>query len=358
MSLAPSSASRNGLARPVAALQQRVAALRLPTPRQLDERLEGLGYRGQAAARRAACVLAWRHVRRLQRLHLDGVDPSELPDRDSYLLVGPTGCGKTHLVELVFRELLEVPAVVVDVTTFSETGYVGNDVSTILTRLVNAAGGDEGWAGCGVVCLDEFDKLAGSSSSARFAGAETTKDVSGWGVQRSLLGLLSGTYGEYAPDSGDSGRTPARHLPLAGITFVACGAFSGLRRAEAAARPVGFGEAGAGGAGGEPAALEPAALERLGFMPELIGRFSRLVELAPLGLPELRRILDEQARRHVRELKADGLALALDERALGAMAARAHRDGHGARGLRAALALEVEALVYDGLAPRGQDRGS
>jgi len=354
VSLATPAQARSGLAPPAAALQQRVAALRLPTPRQLDERLEALGYRGQAAARRAACVLAWRHVRRLQRLHLDGVDPAELPERDNYLLVGPTGCGKTHLVELLFRQLLEVPAVVVDVTAFSETGYVGHDVSTILTRLVNAAGGDEAWASCGVVCLDEFDKLAGSTSSARFAGAETTKDVSGWGVQRSLLGLLSGAYGEYAPDHGYSGRTEPRHLPLGGITFVACGAFSGLRRAEAAARPVGFGEPEGSRQDMAPARLEPAALERQGFMPELIGRFSRVVELEPLGLPELRRILDDQARRTVRELKAEGLTLALDEAALGALAARAHRDGHGARGLRSALALRVEELVYDGLAPRGR----
>jgi ATP-dependent Clp protease ATP-binding subunit ClpX len=342
---------------PATALQQRVAAIPVHSPRQLDARLEALGYRGQAAARRAACVLAWRHVRRLQRLHLDGIDPSELPDRDSYLLLGPTGCGKTHLVELLFREVLEVPAVVVDITQFSETGYVGNDVGTILTRLVAAAGGNPAWAACGVVCLDEFDKLAGSTSTARFAGAETTKDVSGWGVQRSLLGLLSGTYAEYQPDYGYSGRTAPSHLPLAGITFLACGAFSGVRQARESVRPVGFGEGRPGESRAARPALEPAALERFGFMPELIGRFTRVVELEPLALPELRRILDRQACLQARELGAEGLRLDLDEAELTSMAERALRSGHGARGLRAALALRIEELVYDGVVePVGRPR--
>jgi ATP-dependent Clp protease ATP-binding subunit ClpX len=260
-------------------------------------------------------------------------------------------------VELLFRQVLEVPSVVMDVTQFSETGYVGNDVGTILTRLVAAAGGHPGWAACGVVCLDEFDKLAGSTSTARFAGAETTKDVSGWGVQRSLLGLLSGTYAEYLPDYGFSGRTAPNHLPLAGITFVACGAFSGLRQAGGAARPVGFGEAGSGGPRAARPGLEPAALERFGFMPELIGRFTRVVELEPLGLPELRRILDGQARRHVHALGLEGLRLELGEAELAAMAERAHREGHGARGLRAALAQRVEELVYEGVATPADPRG-
>jgi ATP-dependent Clp protease ATP-binding subunit ClpX len=340
------------------AQRARVAGLELPSPRELDARLERLGYRGQAEARRSACVLAWRHLRRLQRLHLDGADPASLPDRDAFLLVGPTGCGKTHLVELLFRELLQVPAVVVDMTQFSETGYVGADVSTILTRLVAAAGGDEGWAACGVVCLDEFDKLAGQSSSARFAGAETTKDVSGWGVQRSLLALLSGAYAEYAPDYGASGRTAPRLLPLGGITFVACGAFSGLAAAEARRRELGFGAAPASPAAGLPGGeLEPAALERYGFMPELVGRFTRVVRLGPLERPELRRILDGVVRRHAGELRLDGLSLDLDEPALEALAEQAWRAGLGARGLRAAVARHVEALVYEGVRPGAGEAG-
>jgi ATP-dependent Clp protease ATP-binding subunit ClpX len=320
--------------------------MRVPSPREIDRRLEALGYRGQREARRAACVLAYRHLRRLQRLHVEGIAPSDLPGRENFLLVGPTGCGKTHLVELLFREILEVPTVVVDITQFSETGYVGHDVSTILTRLVHAAGGDAAWASCGVVCMDEFDKIAGSSSNARFAGQETTKDVSGWGVQRSLLTLLGADQAEFAPDYGFSGRTAPRSLALAGVTFIACGAFSGLRGADDASRPLGFGAAAADPA---PARreLEVSALDRYGFMPELLGRFTRIVELAPLGEAELRGIVVEQVRRYRRELEADGLALAVDAATADALVADALRRGVGARGLRAALTRIVEDLVYE-----------
>lgn len=325
-------------------VRERVAGIRLLSPREMDARLEALGYRGQAEARRAACVMAYRHVRRLQRLHLDRLPRGELPDRDHFLFIGPTGCGKTHLVELVFREILRVPTAIVDITQFSETGYVGNDVSTILTRLVGAAGGDEAWAACGVVCIDEIDKIAGGTSSMRFAGQETTKDVSGFGVQRSLLGLLSGEYGEYPPDYGYSGRCPPKLMPLWGVTFVACGAFSGLRE-QVRDRPLGFCDQGASPR--SDTALEPAVLERYGFMPELVGRFSRIVELAPLAAPELRRILDGLVRRHIRELRAEGLDLALDDQELTGIAERAARAGVGARGLRGEVTRRVEAIVYE-----------
>ena len=327
-------------------LRERLARLAVPSPREMDRRLDELGYRGQTEARRAVCVLAYRHVRRLQRLYVDRMSSGEIPGRESFLLVGPTGCGKTHLVDLLFREILDVPAVTLDVTAFTETGYVGHDVSSILTRLVDAANGDVAWAGCGVVCLDEFDKLAGSSSSARFAGQETTKDVSGWGVQRSLLTLLGAEYAEFSPDYGFSGRTRPGLMRIAGVTFVACGAFSGLRRAQARARPLGFGAA-APARPPEAGELEIAALDRYGFMPELLGRFTRIVELAPLGEAELRAIAVEQVRRYRRELSADGLDLHVDGTATDALVADALRRGVGARGLRAALTRMVEDVVYE-----------
>ncbi len=332
--------------RPADELRERIALLPVPSPREIDARLEALGYRGQHAARRAMSVLGYRHLRRLRRLHLAGVPPSELPARAHALLVGPTGCGKTHLVELLFREILGVPAVVVDITGFSETGYVGHDVSTVLTRLVDAAEGDREWASCGVVCLDELDKIAGSSSSARFAGQETTKDVSGWGVQRSLLTLLSSDRAEFPPDHGHSGRVRPEVMSVAGVTFVACGAFSGMRRAAAEARPLGFGAA-ASGRRGEDATLDASAFERAGFLPELLGRFTRFLELEPLGAEELRSILDHEVRRHRRELRADGLDLRLDRPALDAIVEEALRSGKGARGIRGALTRAVEDLLYE-----------
>ncbi len=209
-------------------VRERVAALEELSPREIDTRLSELGYRGQQEARRAASVLAYRHVRRLRRIHLEGIAP-EPGTRENCLFLGPTGSGKTFLVELLFREILGVPTLIVDATQFSETGYVGDDVTTMLSRLYEAAGGDVAWAGCGAICMDEFDKLATSRSDARFAGQQTTKDVSGFGVQRGLLNLLSAPRADFPPDFGFTSRTPPMPMELSALTFIACGAFSGLK---------------------------------------------------------------------------------------------------------------------------------
>ena len=128
-------------------------------PSEMFKRLEELGYRGQEKARRAVCLLAYRHIRRLKMIHLYGYSRNELPPHSNFLLMGPTGCGKTFLVELLFRDILKLPTVIIDITGFSETGYVGDDVKTILTRLLYAADFNPHWAAFGIVCIDEFDKL-------------------------------------------------------------------------------------------------------------------------------------------------------------------------------------------------------
>ena len=164
-----------------------VRDLHAPSPRAIFTRLEELGYRGQAEARRAVSLLAYRHVRRIKRVHLDGVKRDQLLPKTNMVLAGPTGCGKTHLVELLFQQILRLPTVIIDITTYSETGYVGQDPSTILTRLLHAADDNPLLASIGIVCLDEFDKIASGQNNALFAGAGTTKDVTGMGVQRELL---------------------------------------------------------------------------------------------------------------------------------------------------------------------------
>ncbi len=158
-----------------------------PTPRSLFKQLEELGYRGQEPARKAVCLMAYRHVRRIKRIYLDGVDRAELPRKSNFLLAGPTGSGKTYLVESLFQKILRIPTALVDITTYSETGYVGQDPSTILTRLLHAADDNPMLAAIGVICLDELDKIASGQNNAIFAGAGTTKDVTGMGVQRELL---------------------------------------------------------------------------------------------------------------------------------------------------------------------------
>jgi len=338
------------------ALSDRVRQWEVPSPREIDRRLGELGYKGQPRARRAASVLAYRHLRRNQRLHLDGIAP-EGNARENALFLGPTGCGKTYLVELLFREILEVPTVIVDATQFSETGYVGDDVNTILSRLFEAAGGDLEWASCGVVCMDEFDKLASSRSDSRFAGAQTTKDVSGFGVQRSLLSLLSATQADFPPDFGFTSRTPPISMPLAGVTFVACGAFSGFKgtaeRMKGRER-LGFGREVKRRAEGaiaeridEEELEQTTAFARYGFLPELIGRFNRMVSFDPLDGPTLREILEGNVLcAYAREFAHEGLELEVAPEVLERIVAAALKRETGARGLRAALAPKLEEAAY------------
>jgi ATP-dependent Clp protease ATP-binding subunit ClpX len=339
-------------------IEARVAALPVLSPKACDERLTALGYRGQAVARRAAAVMAYRHVRRLRRHLLDGIDPEKLGPRDNYLFLGPTGCGKTFLVELLFRDILKVPTVTVDITQYSETGYVGDDVNMILSRLFEAAGQDLSWAACGVVCVDEFDKLATSRSNARFAGEGTTKDVSGFGVQRGLLTLFSGAEATFPVDFGYAHLGPKLTMRLDTLTFIACGAFSGLKTTAqlvGGEERIGFGRD-AKPLGREEIAVkldegileQTTAFSHYGFLPELIGRFSRLVGFAPLDEATLRQILiDNVIADYRREFESEGLALELDEAVLEQVVKKALKREVGARGLRAALVPHLEEAAYE-----------
>jgi ATP-dependent Clp protease ATP-binding subunit ClpX len=338
-------------------VRERVAALEVLSPRDIDQRLTELGYRGQEEARRAASVLAYRHLQRLRRIHLRGIVP-EYGVRENSLFLGPTGSGKTFLVELLFKEILGVPTVIVDATQFSETGYVGDDVTTMLSRLYEAAGGDVGWAACGAICMDEFDKLATSRSDARFAGQQTTKDVSGFGVQRSLLNLLSAPRADFPPDFGFTSRTPPMPLELSAITFIACGAFSGLKTT---AEELG-GQKERLGFGREVRKRDEVIAEKVtdeqleqttafacyGFIPELIGRFSRIVSFSPLDAKTLGSILEENVlKAYEREFAHEGLHLVVEPAVREWVVGRALKRETGARGLRAALVPQLERAAYD-----------
>lgn len=358
--MAQSSEQRTGYSeRSPRTLGERVAQIPLLSPRECDRCLTELGYRGQHYARRAASVMAYRHVRRLHRLFLEGMAVEDLPPRENYLLIGPTGSGKTFLVELLFRDVMRVPTVTVDVTQYSETGYVGEDVNMILSRLFEAAGQDLAWASCGVICLDEFDKLASSRSNARFAGEGTTKDVSGFGVQRSLLTLLSGKSAMFPADFGYAQMGPKMEMPLHGMTFIACGAFSGFKAtADLMGEDVRIGfERGVPTARNlegiavqvdEEVLAQTTAFARYGFLPELIGRFSRVVSFQPLSADTLREILtDSVLKRYQREFRDEGLELTVDSTVLDWVVESAQKRELGARGLRAALVPYLEDAAYE-----------
>jgi ATP-dependent Clp protease ATP-binding subunit ClpX len=341
-----------------ASVRERVEAVPLLPPKECDARLTELGYHGQEHARRAASVLAYRHVRRLRRLFLEGAALDDLGPRENYLFLGPTGCGKTFLVELLFRDVLRVPAVTVDITQYSETGYIGEDVNMILSRLFEAAGEYLAWATCGVLCIDEFDKLATSRSSARFAGEGTTKDVSGFGVQRGLLTLMSGSEATFPADFGYAHLGPKLAMPLSTLTIIACGAFSGLKTTAAllgATERIGFGRE-APPIESERIAVDlderileqTTAFSQYGFLPELVGRFSRVVSFGPLDARTLRNILVENVvSTYRREFEAERIHLEVDSGVLDRIVEGAVKRELGARGLRAALVPFLEEAAYE-----------
>lgn len=345
----------------------RVRALPLLSPREIFSRLEELGYRGQEPARRAVSLLAYRHIRRIKRIYLEGVSRDEVMPKSNYLMVGPTGCGKTFLVELLFGRILQLPTVVVDVTTCSETGYVGQDPNTILTRLLNAADSNPLLASIGIVCMDEFDKLASNQNNAVFAGAGTTKDVTGMGVQRELLKMLEAsevvvplelthsTFGDYVV------------LPTEDISFIATGAFSGLPhllRRRGAGESIGFGQAedaqGRLREGAIAVTLRAEEVEAVahfqayGFLPELIARFTRIMPFEALSAHTLREILDlTVVQRMTREFQDEGQELALDDAVLDWVVQQSVKRETGARGLASILTRILEDTAFETFADEG-----
>ena len=324
-----------------------VAELPLLTPREIFDELEKQGYKGQDDQRRALSLMAYRHVRRLKRIHVEGVDAKELPPKQNVLMIGPTGCGKTYLVELLFQNIFKIPTVIVDITSFTESGYVGDSVNTLLTRLILNADGDPHLAECGVICLDEFDKLASSGSSARFAGQGTTKDVSGYGVQRELLAMLHGTTITVPMDYGFSEFGYRAELSTHNIPFIVCGAFSGFEEILKENRSnIGFQQK----LGSDSEILteqEAQSFQRFGFLPELIGRFSRIVSFPKLAHEVLRQILTQNILPQFQnEFAGENLKLNITDEAINFIVKRCEKRGTGARGLQTELITAVESAAF------------
>src|SRR5689334_22179430 len=337
-----------------------VRELPCPSPQAMFQALQEHGYRGQEAARRALCLMAYRHVRRVKRIYVDGLDRAELPRKSNFLCVGPTGSGKTFLVETLFGKILKLPTALVDITTYSETGYVGQDPSTILTRLLHSADDNPMLASIGIVCLDEFDKIASGQNNAIFAGAGTTKDVTGMGVQRELLKMLEASEVVVPLDLTHSSYADHVVMSTADIAFLAAGAFSGFQQVahrRAIRDHIGFGRAQAG-AGRDLEAIavgftdeqveNVANFQAYGFLPELIARFTRVVPFKALDAATLKEILRaDVVTRMTREFKAEGFTLDIDEGVLDHIVADALRKETGARGLAASLTRQLEDVAFE-----------
>jgi len=333
-----------------------IEALPLHTPRQLETKIRRHGYVGQDLAVRSTALMAYRHVSRLKKIYLKAVPRERLPEKTNLLFVGPTGCGKTHLVEILFRSILNLPTVIVDMTTYSETGYVGQDVSSILTRLIYASDLNPLTASVGIVCLDEFDKLSSGQNNAVFAGAGTTKDVSGLGVQRELLKMLESADVSVPMELSHSDYAPKTVISTRDIPFVACGAFSGLKGLmERTGEHIGFGRAGLTGPQDRIAVsytVDEVELTRnflnFGFLPELLGRFGRIIPFCSLEEEQLVQILHLNVLgRFVNEFRQEGIELDVEKPVLRLVVNESLKKETGARGIESSLIRHLEDAAFE-----------
>ena len=321
-----------------------------PTPSELVATLDRHVI-GQHAAKRSLAVAVYNHYKRLNSLEATRLDPETQRVRlrkSNILLVGPTGSGKTLLAEVLARTL-NVPLTVADVTGVTQAGYAGDDISSVLQRLAGAADGDVAQAQRGIVFLDEVDKLA-----RRDGGGGRTLDVSGEGVQQSLLKMLEGSKVVLEGTSGRAGTKEQFVMDTSQILFIAGGAFPDLtdsalsRRAKSAGFRFDRGHESAEDA--EVPVPTSEDLVEFGLIPEFVGRFPVVVGLQELTVGQLERVLTEPEDSLVaqyRELFAlDGHTLEFEAGALQAIAQRSHQQHSGARGLRSILEAVLRDHMY------------
>ena len=302
---------------------------------------------GQDDAKRYLSVAVYNHYKRL--LQIDVEDDVEI-EKSNVIMVGSTGTGKTLLARTIAK-MLKVPLTIVDATVLTEAGYVGEDIESILTRLLQAADYDVPTAERGIVFIDEIDKIARKSDNPSI-----TRDVSGEGVQQGLLKLLEGSIINVPPQGGRK-HPDQKMIPVdtKNILFICGGAFDGIERRIAQrlnTRVVGY------SASKDTANIDrsnlmqyitPLDLKSFGLIPEIIGRLPVLTYLNPLDKNALMRILTEPknsiTKQYIKLFEMDGIKLTFDEDVYEFIVDKALEFKLGARGLRSI----VEAIMMDAM---------